>query len=185
MERLRALWTELQSRFGQLSERERKLVTGAGAGAYLLAILVLWFSFSSAAAGIRRRTEGKLKKLAEAQALAASYHEAEQSRQNLERQLGASSVSLISYIEEKGTAAGISIPSMSPKGDAPMGEGSIVESAVEVMLPDITITKLVNFLTAVERGPNLVKVKYLRIEPKLSNQTLTAWATISTYRMKQ
>jgi general secretion pathway protein M len=31
----------------------------------------------------------------------------------------------------------------------------------------------------------VVKVKYLRIEPRVNDQTVTAWATIATYRLKQ
>ncbi len=52
-------------------------------------------------------------------------------------------------------------------------------------LTDITVNRLVDFFSAVERGPGVVKVKLLRLEPRTSNQTLTVWATIATYRLKE
>ena len=36
----------------------------------------------------------------------------------------------------------------------------------------------------VEAGPGLVRVKYLRIEPRLKDETLTAWVTVATYHLK-
>jgi general secretion pathway protein M len=185
MEKIRILIAEVQARFQQLSERERRLVAIAGAAVAIVMVFVLLFSFSTSARGYQRRTEDKLRKLSEAQRLAANYREVLAARENLERQLTNSNVSLLRYIEEKATAAGLTIPSMSPKGDIPLAEGRITENGVEIMLPDTTISKLINFLTSVERGPGIVKVKYLRMEPRLANQTLTAWMTISTYRMKQ
>jgi general secretion pathway protein M len=186
MEKIRLLIAEIQSRFQQLSERERRLVLGAAGALGAVLLLVLLFSFASSANGYRRRTEDKLRKLAEAQILAENYRKDELEKGSIERMLSANNVSLITYVEEKGSEAGLQIPSMNPKGDIPLGDGKIVESAIEVQLNDTTITKLVNFLSSVERDrPGIVKVKYLRVEPRPSNQTLTAWVTISAYRLKQ
>jgi len=185
MEQLKALLAEVQSRFQQLSPRERRLVTLAGSGVAVFLFLILMFSFSTTAASYRRRTDQKLIKFREVQALAATYREAEQARQRIEQQLTANNVSLVSYVEDKGTSAGLSIPTLTPKGDVPLAEGQIIESSVEIMMPDVRIDKLVNFLNEVERGPGVIKVKYLRLEPRPSAENLTAWATIATYRMKQ
>ncbi len=184
MESLKAALSEIQARYQALTARERRLVLMAGSAVGVFVLFLLMISFSASAAGYRRRTEEKLIKLRDAQALAASYRESEQSRQMMERQLTNSSVSLITYLEEKGTAAGLSIPTMNPKPDSPVGDGRIIESAVELTLADVSINKLVDFLAAVERGPGVVKVKYLRVEPRAQNQTLTAWTTIATYHMK-
>ncbi len=184
MEQLKALLSELQSRFQQLSARERRLVTFAGSALAVFVLFLILFSFSSSAASYRRRTAEILTKLKEVQQLAATYREAEQVRLRTERELSASNVSLISYLEDKGTKAGLSIPTLNPKGDVPLGDGKIIESGVEVMLPDIPITKLVSFLSDVERGPGVVKVKLLRIEPRPASDNLTAWVTVTTYRLK-
>ena len=64
-------------------------------------------------------------------------------------------------------------------------EGSkIVESAVELTLTDVKLNRLVDFLTAVEAGPGIVKVKYLRLEPRPAQETVTAWLTVATYKLK-
>ncbi|MFZ5471064.1 MAG: type II secretion system protein GspM [Myxococcota bacterium] len=184
MNQLKALIADAQTAFGRLTERERRLVSLAAAAVACFVVFLVLFSFSSAAGTYRRRTEDKLRKLAEVQALAASYREAEQTRQGVERNLTASNIRLISYLEEKGTAAGLDIPTMNPKADVAIGDGKIMESAVELTLTDITLGRLVDFLSSVERGPGVVKVKYLRIEPRVAQENLTAWVTIATYRMK-
>jgi len=184
LETVKALIGEAQARFQGLTPRERRLVLMTGSAAGVFVIFLILISFSASAAGYRRRTEEKLLKLRDAQTLAASYRESEQTRQQLERQLTNSKISLITYLEEKGTAAGLSIPAMTPKPDTPIGDGRIIESAVELTLQDVSINKLVEFLSNVERAPGVVKVKSLRIEPRVQQQTLTAWTTIATYRMK-
>ncbi len=184
VEAVRAFLAEMQARFQRLTTRERRLVLMTGSAISLFVVLLILISFSASAAAYRRRTEEKLIKLQEVQTLANSYRESEQDRQQTERQLTQSKISLISYLEEKGTAAGVSIPAMNPKPDAPIGDGRIIESSVELTLSDVPIDKLVQFLSNVERGPGVVKVKYLRVEPRVQYQTLTAWTTIATYHMK-
>jgi len=61
----------------------------------------------------------------------------------------------------------------------------IVESTVELTLTDVPLSKLVAFLALVERGPGVVRVKSLRIEPRLKENVLTAWATVATYKLKE
>jgi general secretion pathway protein M len=176
---------DVQTWMGGLTARERRLVVIAGAAVAVFILFIVFFSFSSSAAATRKRTEAKLAKLQQVQALAASYREAEQARQNVERQLTQSNVQLISYLEDKGTNAGLDIRSMNPKGDVPLRDGRIVETSVEVTLTDVELDNLVSFLSEVERGPGVVKVTRLRLEPRPDNQKITAWATIATYSMKR
>ncbi len=185
MDRVKALLSDVQTWFQRLTARERRLVVIAGSALSAFVLFFVLISFSTSAAGYRRRTEEKLIKLKEVQTLAASYRDAEQNRQAMERQLTTNKLSLNSYLEDKATAAGLSIPVMNPKPDAAIADGKIIESAVEFTLTDITVNRMVDFLTAVERGPGVVKVKLLRVEPRTANQTLTIWATIATYRLKQ
>ncbi|MBI3185219.1 MAG: type II secretion system protein M [Myxococcales bacterium] len=184
MEKLRTLISDAQASFARLTERERRLVGIAALAVVGFVVFLIAFSFSSSADAYRRRTQDKLSKLGEVQALAASYRDAEQQRQGVERQLGASNIRLISYVEEKGTAAGLDIPTINPKADVTLGDGKIVESAVELTLTDISLGRLVDFLSLVEAGPGVVKVKNLRVEPRVASETLTAWVTIATYRLK-
>ncbi len=89
----------------------------------------------------------------------------------------------MSYIEERANQKGIELPSINPKADVPVGD-KIVESSVELTLTDQKLNRLVEFLQALEAGPGIVKVKYLRLEPRVQNETITAWLTVATYHVK-
>jgi general secretion pathway protein M len=184
MGKLRELLTQVQTWFERLSARERRMVSVMGAAVLAFVVFVTIFSFSSSATRYRNRTADKLAKLQEVQTLAASYREAQQAREAVEQQLTASDVRLITYIEEKATAAGLVVPNMTPKGDVGIGDGKIVESTVEMTLTDVDLRKLTDFLQTVEAGPGVVKVKFLRVEPRSASNTLTAWVGVSTYKMK-
>src|SRR5690348_6351495 len=107
MDKLRLIIADLQTRFQALTARERRLVTAAAVTLGLFLTFIVYFSFASSAAGYHRRIESKGIKLKEAQALAGSYQQAEQTRRDMERQLSVNQVQLISYLEEKGAAAGL------------------------------------------------------------------------------
>ena len=55
---------------------------------------------------------------------------------------------------------------------------------MELTLTDVQLTKLVDFLCSVEQGPGVVRVKFLRIEPRTKDGMLTAWTTVAAYRLK-
>ena len=128
--------------------------------------------------------DGKLVKLEEVQALAAGYRDRTATQEALERQLQASNVRLISYLEEKSKKAGLELPSFNPKPEVPLEGSRILESAVELTLTDVKLNRLVEFLTALEAGPGIVRVKNLRLEPRIQNETVTAWLTVATYHLK-
>jgi general secretion pathway protein M len=184
MEQLKTLIADVQNWYARLSTRERKLVLLAGGAASAFLLFIVLMSFASQASSYRKRTAEKTIKLQTVMELSASFREAERVRQSVERQLSSSDIRLITFLEEKGTQAGLDIPTMNPKGDLPLGDSKIVESSVELTLTDITLQKLLSFLSTLESGPGVVKVKFLRIEPRTATGTLTAWATISTYRLK-
>lgn len=185
MDKIKALWADLQTWYGGLTQRERTLVAIASAAVVAFVLFLVLYTSAMGAASTRSRTEQKLLKLAEVQELAANFREAERVRTALERQLTGNTTQLVTYIEEIGSRAGLQIPTMNPKGDVPLGDGKIVESAVELTLTDVTLDKLYRFLTSIEGGAGLVRVKYLRVEPRPANQTVTAWVNIATYKMRQ
>ena len=184
MDKLRTLIADFVAWFLSRSERERKLLVVCASAVLLFVLFLTFFSFANTASSTRRRTEYKETQLRQVEDLAASYNQAQSKREMAEQQLSRNNVQLISYLEEKGTAAGLDIPTINPKGDVPIGDGSIIESSVELTLTDVQLGKLVDFLSSVERGPGIVKVKYLRLEPRPADQVLTAWATIATYKLK-
>lgn len=185
MERLKAVWGDVQTWFSGLTQRERRLVGMAGAATVGFALFLILYTSASSASATRRRIDEKERKLQDAVELAQSYREADQARRRTEQQLSGSNLQLISYLEERGTEAGLDIPTMNPKGDVVLGDGRIVESSVEPTLTDVPLAQFYAFLSEVERGPGLIKVKRLRIEPRASNETLTAWVNIAAYRTRQ
>ena len=184
IERLRVLWADLQTWFLGLSQRERVMVTSAGGAAVVVVTFLVLFLLSTSANATRHRTEGKLQRLAEAEQLAGGYAEAERARKQAEAALTSSEVSLPTYVDEKGRHAGLEIPSLNPKGDIPVGDGRIIESSVELTLTDISLPRLVDFLGSLEQGPGVVRVTFLRIEPRPKDGVLTAWTTVTSYRLK-
>jgi general secretion pathway protein M len=184
MDQLKGLWTNFVGWFLSRTERERRLVVICASAVAAFALFIIFFSFASTASSYRSHTAHKQTQMREVETLAASYNEAQRNRQSTEQNLKATDVKLISYLEEKGAAVGLDIPTINPKADVPLGDGRIVESSVELTLTDVPLTKLVSFLQNVERGPGVVKVKSLRLEPRVSDQVLTAWTTIATYKLK-
>lgn len=185
MEQIRELLNNARAAFERLSNRERQMVLATGGAVLAFVLFLILFSFSNSANGYRKRTDQKLAKLREVQTLAASYRQATEARQAVEQQLTASNVRLMSYIEDKATRSGLTVPNMTPKNDVGIGDGQIIESSVELTFTDVDLRKLHTFLQDVESGPGVVKVKNLRLEPRAASETLTAWTTVATYRMKQ
>jgi general secretion pathway protein M len=185
MDKVRELINDIRTWFDRLSNRERQLVALTSAAVLGFIIFIILLSFSNTAQRYQRRIDDKLKSLQQVKELASSYRQAAQERQEAEQQLQASNVRLISYIEERATQAGLEVPNMTPKGDVPLGEGQMIESSVELTFTDVNLLKLTEFLRLVEGGPGVVKVKTLRLETRSGTETLTAWTTVATYRMKQ
>lgn len=184
MERLRFLWADVQAWYLRLNPRERVMVTSAAAATVVVVTFIVLFLLSSSADATRRRTEGKLQRLAEAEQLATGYAEAERVRKQAEAALTSSDVALPTYIDEKGQRAGLAGFSLTPKGDVPVGDGRIIQSSVEFTLTDVSLPRLVDFLGSLEQGPGVVRVTFLRIEPRPKDGVLTAWITATSYRLK-
>ena len=178
------LQTSVSASFTTLSQRERRMVVAAGLTLLCFAVFMVLFSFSNRANAIRRRTQEKITKLEEVNTLALGYGAQKAAQEALERQLAGSNIRLMSFLEEKAKKAGLELPSINPRADAALENSRISESAVEVTLTDVKLNRLIDFISAIEAGPGIVKVKYLRLEPRVQNETVTAWLTIATYHLK-
>jgi general secretion pathway protein M len=178
------LLAEAQVRFNQLSPRERHMVTFLAVTVIGFVLFFSIFSLSNHADSTRRRTTEKLLKLEEAKLLAANYSEAEASRRQAEERLSSNDLRLMTFLSEKGTESGLDIPALNPRGDVPLGDGKIIESSVVLDFTDISLPKLVTFLHKVEASAGVVKVKYLRLEPRPADEKLSASVTVSSYRLK-
>jgi general secretion pathway protein M len=184
MSALTDLQAQLQSQLAALSAREKRMLGGASAAVGIFIVFTVFFSFNNTANQIRDRTSKKIVQLEEVQTLASGYREAKAKQDMLENQLRVSNVRLVSYLEDKAKPAGIELPSINPKADIPLEGSKIIESSVEVTLTDVKINRLIDFMTSVEAGPGIVKIKYMRLEPRPAQETVTAWLTIATYKLK-
>jgi general secretion pathway protein M len=178
------LQSNLSNSFSALSLREKKMLSFAGLAVLVFVVFMILFSSGKRATAIRNNTRTKIGSLEEVQALASGYGEAKSKQSQLEMQLQSSNVRLISFLEEKAAKAKIELPSINPKADVPLDNSKIVESSVELTLTDVKLNRLLEFVQSIEAGPGIVKVKYLRLEPRVAQETITAWLTISTYKMK-
>lgn len=185
MDALKQALAQLQTRFAALSGREQKLVLSLIPVFIAVILFVLIFSFSNSANTIRKRTDNKLMQLNAARELAGNFSQAEAKRRAAEQLLSQGNVRLISTLEQKAQQTGLQIPSMTPRGEAPLGDGRILESRVDLTLADVTVRNVVDFLASVERGPGVVKATYLRLEPRPAQENLTATINVSAYRLGQ
>lgn len=179
-----SLSATIQSSLATLSARERRMVMGAGLGLFVFIVFMVMFSFNSTAKKLRSNILTETQQLDEVMGLAGSYREAKMLQENEERKLAASNVRLMSLMEDTLKAKGLDVPAMNPRGDVPLSNPKIVENTVEFTLTEVKLNRLLDFLQAVENSPGVVKVKYLRLEPKPASESITAWMTIATYKLK-
>lgn len=183
-----SLQASLSTSFSTLSLRERRMVMAAGLAVAAFVVFFVSMNLSNKASAISRRTSDKAQKLEIVQGFAAGYREQKATQEALERQLGASSVkssaSLTSLLEETAKKTGLELPVMTPRADTPLDSSKIIESTVEATLTEVKLNRLLDFITALESAPGIVKVKYIRLEPHPANETATAWLTIATYHLK-
>ena len=126
MEQLRGLLNDARAWFERLSTRERRMVLATGGAVLAFVLFLILYSFSNSANAYRKRTQQHLTQLREVQDLAANYQEAKREREAVEQQLAANTVRLVSYIEDKATVSGLTVPNMTPRPDvtSPTGRSS-------------------------------------------------------------
>jgi hypothetical protein len=182
LNRLKALWADLQQALSQLSLREQLLVAVAAA-VFLTGVLALG-SYSISRSIHRREVaiDEKSKALVDIGRLTATYREREIQRQQLEARLRVP-VRLFTYIDDTSKRQGIVIGDMQDRGTV-VGGDKISESTVEFDLSRVTPDKLRNFLNEIEHGPHLVKVKKIRLRSRLDDpNSMDVALTVSTYSM--
>jgi hypothetical protein len=182
LNRLKALWANLEQALSQLSRREQLLVALA---LTVFAAGVLGFGSYSISRSIHRREvaiDEKSKALVDIGRLTATFREREIQRQQLEARLRVP-VRLFTYIDDTSKKQGVVIGDMQDRGTV-MGSDKISESTVEFDLSRVTPDKLRNFMNEIEHGPHLVKIKKIRLRVRLDDpNSMDAALTVSTYSM--
>jgi general secretion pathway protein M len=185
MDQLGRLRAAVEGWFGQLSPRERAMVSAAGAA---VVIFVIWLSGHALQVGIRAREariEQKTRVMAQVGTLASTYRRVQAERAAIEARLKGPAVQLMSHVAQTGTTLGVEVNDLRPTGAPVELDGGVTEESVEVNLPRIELERLARLVQGLERGPAVVKVRRLKLstrtdDPKLVDATLV----VSTYALK-
>lgn len=159
----------ITSAFHRLSARERMLALGAGVAAVFLTALLLFVSVSGSIRDRESRIGFKREGLTQVMVLSSGFREAQGERDRLESQLRRSAnVSLVSMVESLAQGQGIKPARMNPR--RPATNGGITEQSLDVTFEGISIAQVANLVNAVQKKPELVKIRKLRIRKKFGDE---------------
>lgn len=175
---------QIGAAFERLSGREQLTAL-----ALILAILTMFFGFggyfvNNALTARQRRIVAKETKLAEVGELRTDY----QRRLNEQRQIanrvrGNNGLRLLSYLEDKGKLAGIELKNIVERPGESTGSEQVKEEAAEVLVKNVSLDRLYEFLKKVEKGNPLVKIRRLKIKQRFDNkEMLDASVTVGTFK---
>jgi len=183
LEKIRAFINDAQRYLTSLTPRERTFL-GAGSGALILFIvLVSALGLSRAIARREVQIEERTGYIRQIAALAKDFRAQESDRQEMERKLMGANVRLFSYMEELARRKNVTIGDMADRG-VTGGDGKIKETSVDVNMPRISLSKLADFLSEIERGPGIIKVKKLRVRGRYdTKEELDVSVTVATYQV--
>jgi type II secretory pathway component PulM len=182
MEKVRALYSDLQAWLQAASPRERRLLAMAAGGVLFFVILVTWGSFGSAIRKAQENLDEKQGDFEKIARLSAGYGAQEQERQMLEARLRMSPPALMSFVDSTTKTDGVDVGGMSDRGMVAGGQGKLKETSVEVNLSKVSLDKLLKVITDIERSPGVVKIRRLRVRKSFENKdvldvslTVSAW----------
>ncbi len=173
-----AWWNRLKDAWSELSGRERLLVGGAG-GAAALALLYL-LAIAPAlgwADDARRRAVVAEEQLLAVRALRAKYDRIEAPvRQVRDRITTGPRGEIFTALEELARESAVKVASMEPRKSA--ASDAYEETKVEVVLKNVSLAQVVNYLHRIESAAQLLSIKTLRIrtradKPELLDVTFT------------
>ncbi len=175
---MKELWSRLTAAFGNLSQRERLLVSSAG---ILTGVAVIYFALVVPVLAIGDRAADRLDTAETAYAvmtrLRADYDDVQQRLQGVEGRIqrGARG-NLRTTLENLAQKSMVMVESMEPQ-TAPAND-RYRETKVEVGLKGVTLPQTVAYLHQIESADQLLTVKSLRIrtradKPELLDVTFT------------
>lgn len=168
-----------------LAPRERLLLGGAAA---LLAVCVLWLAVAlpvvGAARGAALRAESAQTDLERAARLRADLAGIQGRLAAVERRVREGPRgNLFTTLEELASQSAVKVESMEPQ--ASPAQEPYRETKVQVVLKQVTLAQLVNFLHKIESAPQLLSVKSLRIRTRSEKKEdlLDVTFTVSSFEL--
>ncbi len=155
----------LMAAFQRLSQREKLMVGGVGTALVLFIGFFIHMGFSSTLNSMSSRIDNKTKKLVQIIELRKDFEDAKQGqRLSQERMRRGASIDLKATIEQQAEKLGVAIQDMRSNPPNVDAESGIQENKVAVNIELITLDRLVDFLTGIERSSQTVAVRKLRVK---------------------
>ena len=161
--------------FSKLSVRERWLVLGAAVfvgSALMFAVIVN--PVIDKKQRYTRMAQDKRKELAQFNQFASEYRSLQLSLADLEKKLtaGSSDMSLLAAMESSARKLGLAEKIASMKPFSSDLESGMVQSSVEMRVEKVDLKGLVQFIEAIETGPNMAVTTRLRIKTRFDDPAL-------------
>lgn len=183
LDKVKAQIEELRRAFGRLTQREQLMVVGGGAAVVLFVLIIVMLAVGNAISTAERRVRIKTDKLTQVLELQGEYRARKRQQQRKLRELRRTNVRLISVVENAARQAGVNIDRLNPEEDEPNAEG-IAEARVDLRASELSIDKLQDFLTRLEKSDGVIILQRMRIQKPYRKDTLDLELTVSTYKVE-
>jgi general secretion pathway protein M len=177
MDRFRNWWESI-------SQREKRMVLAMGGAVVAVMFVAAILAVSSRLSEAETRLSEKEQRLAEIIRLRNDYKQAESSYKMIEVRLKGNTVNLFSFIEDLARKMQVDVSDMNERAVAGEKDAKIKEVTVEVNINKVTQDRLLDFLSRIEKGPELIKVTRLRLRTRFEQQQklIDAGVTVTTYK---
>lgn len=169
---MRELWRRLLAGFDGLERNERVLVSVAGG---LLALTLLWFGLAmplfAAAQNAAEEADAGEQQVEVVRALRARYDEVSGRLGAVEARIqGGNPGEIFTTLEQMASQSAVKIDSMEPR-TAP-ASAEYRETKVQVALKSVTLAQVVGLLSRIDKAPQMLSIKSLRIRTRADKQDL-------------
>ena len=179
---MKKLWSRLRSAFGDLSERERILVSIVGA---LCIVLVFYFGIIQSSLGLRSNAQRRLtqaeQQLKVMSRLRGEFDDVNDRLTSVEQRIQVGTRgNLRTTLESLAQASRVKVESMEPQ--ATPSNDRYREAKVEVELKEVTLQQAVSYLHQIESSEQVLSVKSLRMRTRKDKPSfLDVTFTVSTF----
>jgi hypothetical protein len=181
---MRAKLSQIAAAFERISGREQVMVLFMIVAFIGMVLGFGGYFVSKDLSSKRKRIAAKMEKLNEIAQLRGDYQRrlaeqkrlADEVRRNKETRI-------LSYLEGLSQRANIELKNASERQGEATGSDQVKEEAAEVMIQNVSLDRLYEFLRQIEEGNRLVKVRRLKIKTRFDNkEMLDANVTVGTFK---
>lgn len=170
--------------FDRLSAKEQVMVVFL-----VTALLLMSFGFGSYFVNkeLKRRqlqVSARSERLIEVGQLQSDYRRRLQAQQAIANEVQANNgTRLLSYLEDMGRRSKVELKNIQERGGQPTGSEAVREEAAEVVIQNVSLDRLYDFLKRLEEGNRLIMIRKLKIKARYDNdKMLDASITVGTFK---